>query len=72
MSESEPDIRLHRAINTDEYLVVLPDFRGELVVVVAREREMKSFTKFRNAVLERTWQPRVIGREQWRRVRARL
>jgi hypothetical protein len=59
-----PDVRLHRAIGTDEWLVAMPDFRGELVVVIARERELKSYRKLQKVILEK--ETRVIGRAQWR------
>ena len=70
VSTDIPDIRLHRAIGTDEWLIAMPDARGELVVVVARERELKSYRKLQTVILEK--ETRVIGWAQWRAVREAL
>ena len=36
------EIRIHRCGNSDEYLVVLPDYNGDPTVLVARKHELRS------------------------------
>ena len=53
-------------------LVVVPDVRGEIAVAMVRERELRGYRALQAAILQQTWPPQIIGREQWQAVRARL
>jgi len=64
-------IVLRRCAASDEWLVVLPDYAGVIVVLIARTRELRSYRRLCVIALEK--ETRVlqwISERRWRVIRA--